>query len=189
MNINLVSALLALIGIFLSALTSFYISTRQSKIEIQKLRDEYSHRYAGKVFEKRLEAYPIIVERLVVFFHKVNLSRIKRNKLYVIKVDDLKDLLQALLDWDAQNSILYSAELQNVLHDTYHKLYKIINKPSDELRHLVVDDDFLLELRNELFKLFLALKNDLGIYSFESPSVITGFKSPNTVKDLTKSPS
>ncbi|HSB01570.1 MAG TPA: hypothetical protein VLE49_13040 [Anaerolineales bacterium] len=187
MNISLVPALIALIGVFFSALTSFYISTRQSKIEIRKLRDEYSHRYAGKVFEKRLEAYPKVVEHLVVFFHKVNLSEIKRNKLYEIKVDDIKNLLQALLDWDTQNAILYSTELQNVFHSTYHKLYRIINKPNDELRQLVAEDGFLLELRNELFKLFLALKNDLGIYSFESPSVITGFKSPNTVKDFTKS--
>jgi hypothetical protein len=189
MNSNLVPALIALIGVFLSALTSFYVSTRQSKLEIEKLRDEYSHRYAGKVFEKRLEAYPKIVEHLVIFFHKVNLSRIKRDKLYEIKVEDIKNLLQVLLDWDTQNAILYSTELQNVLHETYYKLYKIINKPNDELRHLIADDDFLLELRNELFKFFLALKNDLGIYSFESPSVITGFRSPKTVKDFTKSSS
>jgi hypothetical protein len=184
MNINLVSAL---IGVFVSALTSFYISTRQSKIEIQKLRDEYSHRYAGKIFEKRLEAYPKLVEHLVVFFQKVNLSRIKRGPRYQTKVADIKNLLQVLLDWDAQNAILYSVELQNLMHDAHRNLYKIINKPNDELRHLVADDEFLLELRNELFKLFLALKNDLGIYSFESPSVITGFKSPNTVKDFAKS--
>ena len=183
---NFVPALIALTGVFLSALTSFYISTRQSKIEIKKLRDEYSHRYASKIFEKRLESYPKLVECLVLFFHKVNLSRIKRSKLYEVKIEDLKTLLQSLLDWDAQNAILYSTELQNVLHDTYRELYKIINRPNDELRLSVNDDEFLLQLRNELFKLFLALKNDLGIYSCESPSAITGYKSPNTVKDLAK---
>ena len=186
MDVNLVSALIALTGIVLSALTSFYISTRQSKIEIRKLRDEYSHRYAGRVFEKRLEAYPKIVEPLVVFFQKVNLFKIKRDKRYQTKVEDIRNLLQVLLDWDAQNAILYSVELQNLMHDTHRNLYKIINRPNDELRDLVTDDAFLIELRNELFKLFLALKNDLGIYSFESPAVITGFKSPNTVKDLSK---
>lgn len=72
------------------------------------------------------------------------------------------------------------------MHNTHRNLYKIINKPNDELRDLVKDDDFLIEVRNELFKLFLALKNDLGIYSFESPAVITGFKLPHTVKDLSK---
>jgi hypothetical protein len=150
------------------------------------MRDEYSHRYAGKVFEKRLEAYPKLVEPLVIFFQKVNLFKIKRDKSYETKIDDLKALLQVLLDWDAQNAILYSVDLQNIMHDTHRNLYKIINKPNDELRALVKDDDFLIDLRNELFRLFLALKNDLGVYAFESPAVITGFKSPNTVKDLSK---
>lgn len=77
---------IALTGITLSALTSFYISTRQSKIEIRKLRDEYSHRYAGKVFEKRLESYPKLVEPLVIFIQKVNLFKIK-------KINDMKPKL------------------------------------------------------------------------------------------------
>jgi hypothetical protein len=185
MNSNLVPTILALTGIVLSSLISYVISTRQSKLEVQKLRDEYLHRYAGKVFEKRLETYPKIVEHLVIFFHKVNLFSLKKDKLYEITVEDIKNLLQILLDWDTQNSILYSRELQDVLHNTYHQLYEIINKPDEELNNLLTKVDSLIKLRDEVFKLFLALKNDLGIYSFESPSVITGFKSPYTVKDLT----
>ncbi len=179
---NLAPALTALVGVILSALTSFYIATRQSKLEIQKLRSEYLHRYAGQVFEKRLTSYPRIVEHLVVFFHKVNLCIIKKDKQYEVQIADLNNLLQALLEWDTQNAILYSLELQTVFHNTYRNLYKITSKPDDELNRLITRDDFLLELRNDLFKFFLALKKDLGIYSFESPATITDFKSPDTVK-------
>jgi hypothetical protein len=178
--------LITLLGILASVLTSFIISTRQSRLEVKKLRDEYLHRYSGTVFEKRLESYPKIVEHLVPFFHKVNLSKINRDEEYQVRVEDLKNLLHVLLVWDTQNSILFSRNLQDVLHNTYHSLYKTINQSNEELQRLVTDDGFLLELRNELLKLFLALKNDLGIYSFESPSAITGYKSPGTVKDLTK---
>ena len=115
-----------------------------------------------------------------------NHANYQRAKLYEITVEDIKNLLQILLDWDTQNSILYSRELQDVLHNTYHQLYEIINKPDEELNNLLTKVDSLIKLRDEVFKLFLALKNDLGIYSFESPSVITGFKSPHTVKDLTR---
>lgn len=186
MNVNLITALIAFSGVLLSVVASFFVSLRKSKIESQKIRDEYLHRYAGKIFESRLEAYPKLVEHLVIFFQKVNLSRIKKEQLYEIKIADIKNLFQIILDWDAHNSVLYSPELQGMVHKTYHNLYRLLNRPEEELQPLIKNDDSLKELRNELFALYLALKNDLGIYSFKSPSVITDFKQPDTVLEFSK---
>jgi hypothetical protein len=178
--------LITIAGIVASVVTSFVISTRQSRLEVKKLRDEYLHRYSGKIFEKRLESYPKIVEHLIPIIHKINFSEINKQEQYEIRVDELKNFLQVLLVWDTQNSILFSKNLQTVLHNRYHELYSIINDPNEKLQSLVTNHKFLERLKNDLLELFLALKNDLGIYSLELPSAITGFKSPDTLEDLAK---
>ncbi|MBN2088608.1 hypothetical protein JW964_03300, partial [candidate division KSB1 bacterium] len=147
---NFIPSLIALTGVFFSVLSSFIISIRQSKIETRKLRNEYLHLYARKIFENRLEAYPLIIEHLVKFFQKVNLFKLKQEEQYEVKIDELRNLFQFLLDWDAQNSTLYSAELQNVIHTTYHNLYNLITTPNEKLLILLKKTSFLKRLRNEL---------------------------------------
>ena len=176
MTENLIPALIALAGVLISVFSSLFISIRQARIETKKLRDEYLHRYAGKLFEKRLEEYPKIIEALVVFFHKVNIG--------IIKGDDLSKLLTSLLEWDACNSTFLSAESQHTMHNSYHLLAEIVNYPNEQLSNLVADKASMKQLRNRIFELYLALKNDLGIYSFKSPAEITEFIPPGSVKEL-----
>ncbi|MDX2241676.1 MAG: hypothetical protein NW224_13410 [Leptolyngbyaceae cyanobacterium bins.302] len=66
---GVLSALIALVGVFSSVTASLFVSLRQSRIETQKLRDEYFHRYAGKLFEKRLEVYPELLSPFVDVVH------------------------------------------------------------------------------------------------------------------------
>ena len=160
---NLIPAIIALAGVFISVLSSLYISMRQTRIETQKLRNEYIHRYAGKLFEKRLETYPKIVEPFVIFLQNANLGR--------VKIDDIRNLLPILLEWDAKNSTFLSAKSQHSLHKTYHMLFELGNSNDEELSKLIVDKESLKQLRNKIFEFYLALKNDLGIYSFKSPSM------------------
>lgn len=175
---NLIPAFIALTGVVVSVLSSLFVSMRQTRIETQKLRNEYLHRYSGKLFEKRLEAYPKLIEHLVNFFHQAN--------LHTIKVEDIKNLFPILLRWDSENSTFLSSESQNLMHKTYHLFFKLSESSDDELIKLITNRDSLKELRNELFKFYLALKNDLGIYSLQPPSIITEFKSPGTVIDFEK---
>lgn len=186
MNDTIIGGIIALSGIFISVISSIFISIHRSKMESQKIRNELFHRYSGEIFKNRLGAYPKIIEHLVRIFQKINLYKIKNDTLYELKIKDIENLFEEILKWDTENSTLYSAELQNVMHHTYHNLYHIITKSHDELEASFKKVDFLLELRNELFKFYLALKNDLGVYSFKSPSTITEFKSPDTVIDFSR---
>ncbi len=65
MTENVVAAIIALFGVFLSVVASVLVSIRQSRIESQKLRSEYLHLYAAKLFDKRMTAYTQILEPVV----------------------------------------------------------------------------------------------------------------------------
>ena len=58
MSIEIVTALIALGGVFLSVVVSLITNSRQTANELAKLRTEIQQSYAGKLLEKRLEIYP-----------------------------------------------------------------------------------------------------------------------------------
>ena len=60
MSDNTIPAIIALIGVSVSVIASLFVSMRQFHIESQKLRIEYLHRYAEKLFDKRVAVYPEI---------------------------------------------------------------------------------------------------------------------------------
>lgn len=103
-----ISSLIALAGVFLSLLISLFISMRQARIETQKLREEYSRLFAGKLFEKRVEIYPALSCYIVELVHKINISE--------ITLDDIRNFYQALKEWDAKNAIFLSAQPQQIIH-------------------------------------------------------------------------
>ena len=70
------------------------------------------------------------------------------------------------------------------MHLTYPKFYELKESSDELLNQLITNKDSLRTLRNELFKLYLALKNDLGIYSIQVPSEIIDYSSPIDVIEL-----
>jgi hypothetical protein len=175
---NLIPAFIALAGVPLSIVSSLIISIRQTRIETQKFRNEYLHRYSGKLFEKRLEAYPELIKHLVEFLHKINLQS--------IQVYDIKNLFPILLNWDSENAIYLSFKTQNLMHKTYHLFFQLHESGEENLNELIMDKDALSNLRKKIFEFYLALKNDLGIYSLKPPSEIIEFKPPEDIPGFEK---
>lgn len=169
-------ATIALIGVVISIIASALISLRQFRVESQKLRSEYLHMYAGKLFEKRLDVYPQISELLVHIVVKINLG-------ITVSEGELKNLAEGLIVWNAKNSFLLSAHSEQITHE----LYVYLNRMTPEQRAtLVIDSDSIRELKHRLLELYLALKSDLGIYALVSPSSITEFRSPESIKEVAK---
>ena len=57
---NIIVALIALSGVLMSGLVSFLVSSVQSNTAAANLRVEVEQRYNQKLYEKRLEAYPLL---------------------------------------------------------------------------------------------------------------------------------
>jgi len=167
-------AIIALAGVFFSAILSAIIAIRQTRVESQKIRDSHLHIYAEKIFEKRIVAYPKIIEHLVKIIQKVNLHQ-------EITISELESLSIYLLEWNQKYSALTSVNTEQVLHYFYTDLNSRTKK---ELEVLVSDQNSLLKFRDKMLEFYLALKGDLGVYALISPASITGFKSPKTIYDV-----
>jgi hypothetical protein len=160
---NAIPAIIALIGVSLSIVASVFVSMRQFRIESQKLRSEYLHRYAEKLFDKRLTVYSEVFEPVVSFIQKINLRQ-------TISPDELEKLSRELAIWNTKNSFLLSARSEQIMHE----LYLDLNTMAEEEReNLVKNQDSLREFKRRLLEIYIALKGDLGIYALVSPSVIT----------------
>jgi hypothetical protein len=165
-----ITALIALSGVFASVGASLFVSLRQSKIEIQKLRDEYLHRYAGRLFEKRLEVYPELLSPFVDVIHKINLKQISSK--------EVKELFPVLSEWDTKYAVLVGAQPQQTIHRLYLMLADLSQMSDSDLQSMLDDQESLRRIKQRFLELFLSLKNDLGIYSLKSPSAITNTKDP-----------
>jgi hypothetical protein len=75
MSENIIPAIIALVGVFISIVASATISARQYRIETQKIRNEYLHLYASKLFDQRMNVYPKIFESMMVITQKIRLNR------------------------------------------------------------------------------------------------------------------
>jgi hypothetical protein len=170
------AALVALAGVGLSVTASIFVSVRQSRLEARKLRSEYLHLYAGKLFDRRMTEYPLILKSIVTVIQKINLKQ-------SVSADEVEKLADQLFDWNIQNSFLLSAHSEQVMHSLYMELKSMTR---EERNTLVKNQDLLVQLKAKLLKLYLALKGDLGIYALVSPSIITEFEAPASMKDVAK---
>ncbi len=176
MSENAFPAIIALLGVLISVVASVIVSIRQFRNESQKLRNEYLHLYAGKLFDKRMIAYPQIFEPVVFIIERINLSK-------PISPDELEKFGNKLLDWNPKNSHLLSAHSEQLMH----RLYIDLNSMTKEERETLANNhNSLKELKGKLLEFYLALKGDLGVYALVSPSVITEFKAPVSIKDVAR---
>src|SRR5215217_3936732 len=97
MTIELLSPLIALIGVLISIFASAFVSTRQSKIEIKKLRTELQMAYASKLVDKRMDTYPILF-KLISDFEKAC-------KYRMVQKPEADKLLKDVLQWDSSYSL------------------------------------------------------------------------------------
>jgi hypothetical protein len=173
---GVIAAFVALAGVGLSVAASIFVSIRQSRIEARKLRSEYLHLYAGKLFDRRMTGYPLILESIVPVIQKINLKQ-------SISVDEVEKLADQLFDWNIQHSFLLSARSEQVMHGLYIDLKSMTR---EEINALVYNQDLLIQLKGKLLAFYLALKGDLGIYALVSPSIISDLETPASMKDVTK---
>ena len=172
---GVIAALVALAGVGLSITASIFVSVRQSRLESRKLRSEYLHLYAGKLFDRRMSGYPLILESIVPIIQKINLKQ-------SVSDDEVEKLANQLFKWNVQHCFLLSARSEQVMHTLYIDLKSMTR---DEINTLVNSQDLLIQLKSKLIKFYLALKGDLGIYALVSPSIITEFETPESMKEVT----
>lgn len=173
-----IPALIAFAGVFLSLVISYVTSTRQANIETGKLRTEIEQKFGYKLFEKRLEVYPELYRYLSDFIKEIQFGKVDHSAL--------ERFFSQFLEWDSRYSIFFSGSTGEIVYKFRLQIAELMTKTNNELEELYSTSNSLRELRHSVQELELCLKNELGIYAFESPTEVKNFKRFRSYQEVTE---
>jgi len=159
MGTEIITAIIAFIGVVTSVLASYIVNSRQVNTEVQKLRTEIQQTYASKLLEKRIEVYPALYKLLSDF------GKVVRND--AISTELIMDLLTHTREWDSNYAIFMSGYAGRTLYEFQKWLNDLANLPEDKFIDEWDTTEKRWVLRREASKVELAIKRDLGIYIVE----------------------
>jgi hypothetical protein len=176
MTIELLSPLIALAGVIISILVSAFVSARQSKLEIKKLRTELQMSYASKLVDKRMETYPVLF-KLISEFEKVS----KYGSLQKPMADKL---LREILQWDSSHS-LFMGSYAIRKYTWFRKfIFSLTKMSKKEFEIYVSQDENKKVIVRQIRDLEFALKQDLGVFVVDFPDMDKNLSSNSEVSDL-----
>ena len=158
MRNEIIVALIAFGGVFLSVVFSLITSLRLTKTELQKIRTELLQLYSDKLLDKRLDVYPRLYQLTSDFLKMIEFES---EKFTQTKLREFRD---ELTKWDSEYAIFLSKNAGGKLYDFRKRIIEEFNnKKEGELR----SQDLINSLITQVEGLEVALKNDLGVYKVE----------------------
>jgi len=171
--------LIAFVGVVLSVLVSYVTGRRSANIEIQKMRTEIQQEFSRRLFEKRMDVYPILYSYLSDFTKVLQFGNLSQR--------DVDRLFKSYQEWDSLNAILFSARTGKLSYDLRLKLSELTKMTDKQFRETYGTVESLKELRKQIQQLELALKSELGIYGFESPTNVKETSRFSSYEEVSKS--
>jgi hypothetical protein len=178
MSSELLPSLIALAGVAVSVLASSYLSARQTKIEIKKLRTELQLAYASKLIDKRIETYPVLY-KLISDFQKL----IHSGKLTKQETDKF---VGKMLEWDSTNAIYMSGHTVKTYTKFRSFILPIVRMTKPEFAESYNTEVAKRMIIEELRKVEIALKQDLGVYIVEFPDIDRNLTTYSEVEELSE---
>jgi len=162
MPIEVISSIIAVVGVLIATIISYITSQRQTKAEFQKLQADVERAYGTKLFDKKLDAYPELYAYVSDFIKILNSRRID-SKL-------VKSFYEHWQKWDSKYAILFSASTHGICSRVRHKIGDLAKKSDEEMLQFF-DPQSIKNLKAELQAVELALKFELGVFALESPDI------------------
>ena len=170
---NKAVALIALVGVIISAVISYVVSSHQASISISNLETELKSKYNVKLYEKRIEKYPELYEIVSSLGKDIRKIELTHNIL--------KERLLEIDEWDSKNAILLSPssielilEMRNILdgYTNFDPNYEPTKQVGRAAREIIFESALRLEE---------AIKKELGVYD------VSGYHNPTLQKNYPKS--
>ena len=174
MPIEIITSIIALVGVFLSVSISIYTSRRQTKTDLTKFHFEIRQNFNTILFEKRLEIYPAIYATLIELSDNIKYREVTK--------DAIVKMFNPLQMW-REYSFLFTAKTGHLAFELKEELLQLAEKPDGEFQEFINDLDARNKLRQKVQKVELALKSELGIYGFRSPTIISNSTEFQTYDD------
>jgi hypothetical protein len=164
MSIELTVALIALAGVLGSAVVSYIISAKKATIETQKLKTELQSAFGSKLYERRLETYPVLYAHISRLTKKVEANALTH--------DAIEACFEGFQEWDSAHAVFFGTRTGEIAYHLRSELRELASKSDEDLTARFSSEDNRKLLRNRLAELELALKHELGTFHFESPMTV-----------------
>lgn len=158
---EVITSIIALAGVIISIIISYITSVKNVKVELRKHQEQIMQEFGQKLFEKRINCYPKLYSIVCKYARDLKDDR--------MDITMLKDYYRETSDWDVENSIYMSAKTHYLFHQFRIELLNISKLSEDDYEASIRSESNREKLRETSKKVELSLKNELGIYSFESP--------------------
>lgn len=160
MHPQVIAAVIAAIGVLISAALAFVVSRRQTRAQLEAARVESQTAFLGKLYETRLRVYPALYEFLGDLGGKVLSGD--------ATVQDVQQTWDAIRAWDRQNALFLSSFSTKTMISLRGKLIPLTQLAPHELSKSRQKK----ELLPALIDMQMCLKAELGILHAD------GFHSP-----------
>lgn len=154
-DVKVVVGLIALLGVFVSAVVSAGVAIVQTRRSEKNLRIELEKKFNEHLYKKRIEVYPEL------YFAISELGKYIRKP--EMKYSEANLTLNRIEEWDSKFAIFVSPMIINLLLKMRNN---IVRTETNDPNSIISDYD-----REEMFKNALrleqALKNEIGVYSLD----------------------
>ena len=147
---------IAIISGILTLLASFFVAMYQARTEFQKMVEQLEQKYTTSLFEKRLEAYPLLYKILHALNNEIEYNT--QNKQQLIRFQKDYD------SWIASHAILLTPTIGKLVWGYHHYLIDILEQSPDES----FPEERWIEIRNIQTTLGKFLRSELGVYDTQA---------------------
>lgn len=159
MKIEIISSIVAFVGILISVMVTYFSTKKQIKTEIKKVHVAIEQNYLKMIIAKRIEIYPKIYYELHEFMRLI----IDHDPT----LDELKNFEKKLAELNSLYAVFISARTSDIYYRLRRYLYMIINKIKEKGQNKIESEDRKYVLHKHIQKIEIGLKKDLGIYLIE----------------------
>lgn len=153
------SSIIALSGVVISALISFVIANRTAKLQITRIRYEIQHSKAERLTEKRLDAYP----SLYTLLNRLNFL-VRDNNLSVEEFEQINNLMN---EWYIKNGIFLSSKCNSMFWVFLKQFKKLCIGGSESLTDSLGEYEQRAKFVGTLESIEVELKNEIGVFEIE----------------------
>ncbi|MGB3515534.1 MAG: hypothetical protein WBA43_03705 [Elainellaceae cyanobacterium] len=178
MSKEVIAASIALIGVIVSVLISFFTSRRQANIEVEKLRTEIHQDFSLRLFEKRLEHYPDLYQYLSEFKKVIQYEEVTQERIV--------GFFKKLQEWDSRHSILFGSDTGKSLYHFRKEVFDLTRRSNQDIQAYFNDSETRHLFIQKMAQLELSLKSELGIYSYNSPTDVREAKRFRSYQEVTE---
>jgi len=152
MDTNIISGTIAFVGVLISILVTLYINSNRAKVEDKRFYQNIEQNYLNVLLKKRIDEYWKLYEILSDF-----IKTIQTNKK--VKQSELNEFFQKTNKENSKIALFFSVETSDAYYHFWKYILDLVNQSHD-----IDDPKEIEELRQEIQRIEIQLKKDIGIY-------------------------